>query len=554
MRGAAPTLLARGLRASLLSLLALSSPAAAALAQSTAAPGPPGTGDLPAWTRSWSPLAPIADLGRQPPGRGVFPQLLTLPTPRVGLFWTAGNPAALPLEVGEARVEFRGGASGVSGDYARPLDPGGVSRGGASAFGWRPLGTRGAAVGRFIVELTTLEDSIFADVLEPYGSNPFIVMDTIGDPMRRTAVRAEGATGWRFGSLAVGLGFGFEPQETRTIESPVPRLDRSTNPGATGGMVYGRPDGAFAVGAYGRWRQVTQLTSITTIAQPSRIFEIQGYEEPVPLDLQPATYRRRFEGNAYALGASAGGRVAGLSWALWGQGEATEEDQGAGGNLEDPSRDTWDADGWAAGGALRWTAAGERLLVTLDGRYRTLEGEAFRGDVGGVVFTVDESRFDADVEVRYASPGGWLAAGRFGAIREVRRRRDRLAQAASDIRSWEAGGAAEVGRRFGDLALSAGGLLSAYGPSGTAPPPDEMGPVYRRFVGPELSLGLAEAREVAGQLTIRWDPSASTGLWIRGRAGELEPAAGAADFPLLPSGSRTRWSLTAGAVLGATWP
>lgn len=143
--------------------------------------------------------------------------------------------------------------------------------------------------------------------------------------------------------------------------------------------------------------------------------------------------------------------------------------------------------------------------------------------------------------------------GRAEARRDVHDRRDLLAGATSDIRSWKVGVAATLAHVLGDrFAISAGGGFSADTPSGEIPDPETLGPVYRRFVGPELAIQLTEARGAVGTFALRWQPAAATGLWIRGELGGLDPRE--ASVPLLPDGTRRAWRLSAGAVLNDVWP
>jgi hypothetical protein len=485
-----------------------------ALAQATDTPGAPLRDELPGWATNWSPLLRLADLTRELPTGPRFPDLLSFPEPRVGIFWTAGNPAALPFELADERVEFRFALEGTSGDYFRPLDPGGVSRGELSTLGWRRLGERGAVIGNAVFDRTSFRDSVFADVLVPYSSNPFLVMDTIGDPMRRTAVHLEGATGWRFGRLGLGASLGWEGQSNRTVDSPVPRLDRTASTGAVvgAGLEVG---GGFRLGIHGRVRETAEFIQIHTISQPSRIFQLEGYEEPVPLDLQPALYRRRFERTAYAVGGAIGFPILGGAGVLFAQREDVEEEQFIRVNDAGAPKDVWAADGWTLGGAVQWDGA-DRWLLTLDGRYTRLEGDAFRADIGGIVFTVDEQRFQAAMDVRLRLGAGWRAGGRAELRRATHDRRDLLAEATSDIRSWQGGGAIELARVFANrLGISIGGRFASYGPSGEMPDPSSRGPVYRRFVGPHLALELAQAVTAAGTIAARWQVADSTGLWLR---------------------------------------
>jgi len=543
---------ARGLASSAVCLLAAAGHPEPGLAQATEMRGSPLKAELPGWATNWSPLARVADLARELPSGPAFPDLLSFPAPRVGLFWTVGNPASLPLELEDARVEFRAGARGASGDYARPLDPGDPSSGAISTMGWRPLGDRGAVIGSAVFDRTTFGDSLFADVQLPHSSNPFVVMDTIGDPVRRNAFRLEGATGRRFGKLSLGVAVGWEGQSNRTIASPVPRLDRTATPGATGGVVY-EIGPRVRIGAHARWRQQREFIQIATISQPSRVFQIEGFEEPIPLDLQPNIFDRRFERNQYALGGSVGLDVLGGTWVVFGQREHAEEDQFTNQREADPPTDRWDADGWTVGGAAQWGAAKERWLITLDARYTTLEGEAFSANVRGIVFTVDEERFIGDLDARLGLGRGWRAGVHVGVRRDTDDRRDLLAQATSNIRSWQGGAALELARVFSRrFAASIGGRFSSYGPSGEIPDPDDLGPVYRRFIGPGLALQLAEAFNAAGTATLRFQAAERTGFWVRGQFAVLDPTG--SSIPLLPTGTRRGWTFTAGAILEEIWP
>ncbi|WP_420637349.1 DUF6850 family outer membrane beta-barrel protein [Candidatus Palauibacter sp.] len=498
---------------------------------------------------NWSPLSRIADLPRHLPAGARFPGLLSTPAPRVGEFWTAGNSAALARELDDRRADFRLAWRTTSGHYARPLDPGGVGRGEVSTTGWTQVGRRGAAIGSAIFDRTSLRDSIFADVLLPYGSNPLIVVDTIGDPLRKSALRLEGALGWEFGRFGVGLAAGWEGQSSRTVVSPVPRLDRTATPGFSAGLSYDL--GPLRLGLLGRMRYTAEFIRIQTVAQPSRVFQFEGYAEPIPLDLHPARYERRHERDSHSFGASAAFAALGADWALYGLREQASEAQFVRLQESDPAKDMWDAEGWKFGLAGQWAFRGARdaeWFVTVESEYRTLEGEAFQASIGDIIFTAEESRLDLGVDTRLRFANGWLLGGRAEVRQSRRDRHDLFAEATSDIRGTEGGGALELGRGFGQrLAISAGAQVAIYGPSGTMPNPDARGPEYGRFVGPGLALDLNRVLVTGGVLTLRWQTGATTGLWFRSVLGSLSPRE--TQLPLTPTGNRRAWAVTVGVVL-----
>ncbi|UCG88084.1 MAG: hypothetical protein JSW71_05945, partial [Gemmatimonadota bacterium] len=247
---------------------------------------PPLSFDEPSWMWRWSPIAPLADLRRTLPGRDLpVTSLLSRSAPRVGLFWTAGVPGALPAEASDQRAEFRYVHSDRSGAFRRPLDPGVETHNAGAALAWGSLGGRGAGIGRVTVDRGTLDANAYADILEPYGSDPYSIADTIGDAVGRTAVRLEGAGGWRVGAFGLGLAAGYHQQETRTIASAVPRLYRNANPGLTAGVTVDLLASALQLALVGRWQQEVDQVSMYSVAAPSRVYPFSGYEDPVPRDL-----------------------------------------------------------------------------------------------------------------------------------------------------------------------------------------------------------------------------------------------------------------------------
>ncbi len=157
----------------------------------------------PEWIVGWSPLARVADLTRTAPTAPRFTDFLVAPAPRIGLFWTAGVPVGIGADVVQPRAELRVGLLGAGGGYRRSLDVDDVSGARVSGLAWRPVG-HGAVVGH-VVALQRATAAGHAAILNPHSSDPFVLADSSLPAMRQLSVRLEGALGWRFGRLDVGL-------------------------------------------------------------------------------------------------------------------------------------------------------------------------------------------------------------------------------------------------------------------------------------------------------------------------------------------------------------
>lgn len=514
--------------------------------------GPVAVGGTPGWTEAWSPLVPLGELPRTLPGVELgFANLLTLPAPRIGLFWTAGNPAALPREVGELRTEFQVGSIDRSGDFRRPFDPGDETHQLVAGQVWGPLGSKGAGIGRMVVDHGSFKDQAFSDVLVPYSTEPFTVIDTLGEETSRTAVRIEGAGGWQLGRLGLGLGFGYAQQETRTVESAVPVLNRTANPGVTGGVTYDLADGKVHVGVYGRWQQTAEVVSILSVAAASRVFRFSGFDDPVPINLVATFFSQRFNRKAWAAGGAVGAELGAVSWTVFAQREdLTSENFST--TFGEGMADHWDADGWTAGGAAQVELASRHLLLTVDARYSNITGEERRAEIDGVPFTADETRWHVNGELRANSDNGWEAALRLGIKREDRTRSDGLAIASTDIRSWRPAAAFEVARWLGPtFAVSGGVAVSEYNPSGSVPKATTLGPIYQNWLAPAAALEATEATAHAFMGTLRWQARATLGFWVQVRSESASPPDNRSGLlPGAPSGDRDRFRAAFGVVLG----
>lgn len=502
------------------------------------------------WLDVWSPLEEAGDLPRYlPEAKATLPKLLFRPLPRTGLFWTAGNPAGLADEVEGRRTEFVAGISGRRGAYRRPLDPGEESFTGAGGLAWGRLGANGAGIGRVRAGASGREGD-HANVVQPYSSAPLAILDTIGAARTRTSARVEGAGGWRTGKLAFGLGLGYLAHKMETDGSPVPVSSRSTRPGVTAGLVYGDPDGLRA-GVHTRWQQATHSVNIFSVAAPSRVYELLGYDEPVAFNLSGQFYGQRVEEDSWAAGGSLAGVISGLRWAASAQVEG-HETRRFDNNSNNPQVDGWEADGLSFALAGR-SALSDGAEAVAEFRYRSVDGGARKPSLEGDVFTGEETRVSGAGELRFGLGERWTAAARLAVARESRTRRDLLVGIRSEVSVWETGVGASLVR-----ALPGGGRVgvalgaSHYVPTGAIPAPGAVNDVYERWISGENLLAGVEAWSWSGQLGARFPLSGDTDLLVKGSYGSASPGGTGGGTVLTdpPEGCRRRWEASLGVVMG----
>lgn len=508
---------------------------------------------FPAWADDWRPLAPDG-YGRrsllEPPEAAT---LLLGPPPRVGAFWTAGNPAAAPREIERSWTGFAAGHRRENGGYRRPMDPVDATDSGVRGLAWGPLDEWGAAAGEVAAGQVGLRPGSFADVVAPYEATPFVLTDTARVDFRRIYARLEGALGIRLGDgWAAGVGGAFRGVENRTRAAPVPRNGRRlTNAGRVGIMrkVFGE---ALRVGVYGTHRRRAEEMTIVTVTGGAQILYLQGFRDPIPIDLREGdSHFRRMERSAWEAGVSAVGRVGPVRWTAFAERGWLHEQQRNErlADADDPAFE-WDTRETRAGlaGQLR----SDRLLFHLDARWSELSGDGSTPDVDDA-FRTDIGRWGLDLEGRLL-PGsdGWGGALRLGLDREGRRRFDPTAPALSDLTLWRQEAAFEVARRIGGGPTAALGYgIGVHDATGAIPNPSEQGSIYQRLIAPEMALYGSRATTQATALTLRWPVGRGVATWGQTRYASLSPAERpAVGTRFRPDGTRSGWTVSLGVVLG----
>lgn len=509
----------------------------------------PGAG----WLTGWSPLRPISDLPRVIPGTTLaLPGLLTTPAPRAGLFWTAGNPAALVAEQGDGWTAFQLETLSADGEYRRPLDPGTEEGTRLSAQGWGAAGTRSAAAGRLVLDRLESASPAHAAVAFPFGSSPLVILDTAASAMGHTAARIEGAGGVAIGPAALGVALGYQAQESRTLAAPVPRQIRVAAPAATLGATLAVPGtNRVHVGVHARWQRARQGIGMYSIAAATRVYQIAGYDEVGAMDLVGTFYNRDIQRESRGAGVALAATIAGARFVVFGEAGSTEEAHTSV-QAVDPPSDTWTADGLSFGIAATRTFLSDRLdlhgtvrRASVDGLTRLHEWE------DAVIFTAKESRLELALDGRL-DLDPWTLGVRVAGTHESRLRTDSMADMPAEIESWTTAGAAEVARTIaGGLSASAGFSLATYKPAGFIPAPEEPAPLFVGFLGPELVFYGTKAMAHATALTLGWDPPTSrAAFYLQARFGSASPS-GTRRFQMGPPADATRagWTLGIGATL-----
>lgn len=500
------------------------------------------------WYGTWSPLIPIASLERTLPSAPPLPDLAGTAAPRVGLFWIGGNPAAAALDVANARSEFRGTIGADRGTYRRPFDPDDVRARELEALGWRPFGRRSAAVGRVLVLQHSLGSAGPGSFESSYASNPFVTADTTSPEVRRIGVRLEGALAHHIGGWAFGLALGYDGRDSRTTLARVPRLSRSSTPAVSVGVTR-RVIGATTIAVHGRWVGGDETINIPPQPGITTGYHLGGYYEPDEFTIAPPNlYQRWIEREATAIGASASGSLAGVTWMALAERTSRDERQFSRRAPGSPI-DSWEADGYALVGAIQRQLP-LRLTLTGFARYETLDGAAQRADLQGDIFRASENALRFRGDLRFATADRrWSIAVAAAADREERTRVDFISNIGTAITAWSGGASLEIARALDPATMvSVGGGFAQRASTTTIPNPSSLGAVGQWLIGPELAMEATQSRPLVFGARIRRSVGSGVALLLGGHREALEPV-GANSIPLLPTGDRTRWSVSLGVIM-----
>lgn len=499
-------------------------------------------GDGPGRPARWSPLWIDADLPRDLPtlplGYDRRPTDRTLS----GAFWTIGNPAGLPLDLGANRSDYSGAMRRERGGYRRPLDAGYRASSRLTASSWARLSSTFGVVGRAALDRETTGPGGQGNQLESYPSSPFVLTDSTTNPSRRLGVRLEAAAGWTVGRWSVGAAVGYDARDYRTTAGGFERRARQAMPGVVLGV--GRRVGELALGLQGRFRRRAETMTLFSDFVIGQVRDLRGYQDVQPIPVADGYYRRVVEG-ASGVGVDmgfpfAGGRA--MAFVRWG----ALSERGTRQQREHPDADRWDARSVTGGGSYQRPLS-DRWALTFNARYTRLTGDGDAAlDSAAVVFGAVESVLESVGELTWRSAtGSWHGRLGIGARSERRVRNDHVALVSSDIRGFEPTVEVAVARSITRrLDVTFGAAWAQRSARASIPDPAGRGPTYLALIAPELDLHTREATVVGARVEARWDAGRGTSIWASWSGQRLAPAG-----PIYVSGGRVFGDRTSGLFL-----
>ena len=505
--------------------------------------------ETPPWLHSWSPLLERGDLPRllpTAPGGGV--PLLLLPTPTAGLFWTAGNPAALGRDLPDPRADFSVGLGGQSGEYRRPFDPARLNLARVTGSSWGRVSPTNAMTGRVALERETDHPGSRDALADPYGSSPFTVADTSISDVRRNRVVLEGLSAWSRGAWSVGVALGIEARNYETVEAAIVRRLSRTMPGVRAGLT--RRIGALDLGVQTGLRFRAENTRLSERSADTRAYELLGYQEITPFEVS-SYYQRWVREYVPTAGIAIGGLTGSIGWSASVERVWTRESQLTQAK-NDPAEDRWEADGWSAALAVEPKLGNGQVHVLGSVRYQGTTGTGDLGaDSAGVIFTARERMLEARLELRVVPSGdrGMTGVAVLAFRSESRHRVDSVTSLQTNIRGLSPSLQLELGHHWPRTMLAVTATILHYRPTATLPDPTPLGPTYREFIAPELEVYARAATPYAVGGLGRYAVSSRVTLWGSVRWERLAPD-GVGRFPLSPTGTRTGWSTEMGVTLG----
>ena len=412
-----------------------------------------------------------------------------------------------------------------------------------SGLGWSPVGARGIAIGRFVVDREQNDVSSFAERVSSYWSSPFVATDSVTPPMLRTRARLEGALGLRLGGFGLCMSAGIDTREHNSIDFPLRRAGRAATPALALGVERVLPWFGLRVGGYYRWTEPNETNVLNANPSATIIHAVQGYDEPFGFlvgSSSPVFVRN--DRRATALGGTVEFSAVGTRVVVTHEQGNRAEDQYR--NIASRVRPT---DQWRASGSNTRMQLqrmfGSRVRATVVGSSESLDGTAVRNDLTGIAFDGSDAKFAVEGDVRMELGTAWSLAVLGGATRLSTQRTDYVVSLSSNIETSTPFVGGEVARRWGRAAVAIGASAASTTPSGALPNATQ-GPTYQRLIAPALAYDAAEVRAVAGWLTET--VPLRRGTVIASIRSESTTPMSVVSARLQPRGARKGWSISLG--------
>ncbi len=502
--------------------------------------------ELPAWMTRWSPLAETGAITRALPTAGIVTPMTILPAPRVGLLWSAGNPAGLAWDIGDPRLDFAATRGNESGALRRPLDGSGISETRVRGSGWRSLGSRGRGIGGARFGQTLFDPGTTSNVNAPYATPQFVVMDSSSSATERTQVQLDGAGGWSLGDWGLGVALGYDTRSTQTVNAGFVRSNRAVLPTGSLGIAR-RISESLSIGVHSTWHAGNETINLSAVGAAGQVFVWRGYQSVPGATVFDQPFYRRISRDAVQHNASLAGAVANVQWTAT-AGSVRREDRFTAQRANNPTSDLWNSDGYNAGVSLLRPFQDDRLLLAIDGRFARLNGQAtfFNDSVHGL--TTEEQQVALNSELRWRSAvDGWIAVAQADVVLADRRVDDAVAARRSQTQGLTNRLALDVERAMGrGWSIAGGAAYTRYSGTGTIPDPAFMGAFYQRVFAPELDIATSPSSATAFSLGARWRARDGSLFWAQARSESLSLRQ---RLDYVPDGARRGSSILVGVVL-----
>ncbi len=461
-----------------------------------------------AWLGAWSPLRGIADIARPGFRAPDAPGLMQAPAPRMGSFILAGAPGALAydlrrsLGVDSARYsELTLHSAREQGTFRRPFDVADREVTQLGGQGWSPIGTRGMAIGRFILDREGSDVSGNSQRAMPYGSSPFIAADSVTPALQGTRARFEGALAFRVGPVSLGGSAGVDTREHNSIDAPLRRTGRATIPATSLGAQYTVPWAGggvrdVRVGGYYRWSEASEQNILNPVPRATIVYAIQGLDEPlgIPANNGQAIFVRT-ERRSSAVGGSLDLQLFGAQVAVtYEEGQLAEDQYRA--LIGVRPTDRWRATGRDVRLGAQRSVLGAR--VTLVASSEQVNGDGQRYDLRGIALNGADERNAIELDVRRPVGTKWDVALTGGAVQQTRTLTDFVVPRTAELDGLMGFGSAEVGRVFSTRAIRrvvVGGAFASRAPDAVVPRADRN---YQLLIAPGLRYDATTATATAG--------------------------------------------------------